>query len=98
MKTIKFKNWNCILRFAYYGNGRTAIRLLEATTKEPIAVATTNLFDYNDLQENEIIIKDWSENEGVQETLEKAGIISAVKRYVPTGYVKANVVDLLIKI
>lgn len=98
---INFKNWKCFISLGYYNAGsRLAIQLLsdeEDADKgvfygEPIAVATVNLPEVQ-LKENEICIKNYSENEGMIDTLQKAGLITDVKREVSTGFVTVHVVE-----
>jgi hypothetical protein len=93
MKTIKFLQWNCKLEFAKYNNGRTAIQLTEVDTEEPIATATVNI-PSESLSEGEVIIKDYSENEGMLKALMEAGIVSSPLRYVKSGFVECPVVFL----
>lgn len=80
-----------------YPNGRIALRLYDSATKMPLLTATTNIV-YEPLQINEVMIKTWSENVGVQECLEDAGIIGPQKRIIHTGFKNeciASVHDLL---
>jgi hypothetical protein len=76
MKTIKFKDWTCTLEYGVYENGRTAITLIGTGEErgEPIAVATVNIPEEK-LEDDEILIKNYSENEGMYEALLKAEII-----------------------
>jgi len=95
---VKFKQWNCILEFGQYKeNDRIAISLVEEETGEDVATVTINL-DKVSLSDNEVIIKDYSENEGVYEALVKAEIISRAKRYIHSGFISAPVCDLLITV
>lgn len=98
---ISFKSWNCFLSLGYYGAGnRLAIQLLsdeENADKgvfygEPIAVATVNIPEVP-LKENEIIIKDYSENSGMLEALKKSGFITDTKREITSGFVTVQVVE-----
>jgi hypothetical protein len=84
---IRFKKWNCVLRFAKYGNRRTAMILADAMSGERVAVATTNLPD-EDLKWDEVFIKDWSENEGMLKCLESHGVIDP-NGMVVTGHTMA---------
>ena len=106
MKTILFKGWNCRLDFKKYHNGRTCIILTNATPidegsyiadpgTEKIAIATVNISGVK-IKKNEVIIKDYSKNEGMLDTLIKAEIISNPIRFVKTGYVTCPVCKLLI--
>lgn len=93
---VKFKRWNCVLEFGQYNNDRTAIELVDKKNGEPVLVATVNI-PSEKLADDEIIIKNWSENEGILDVLKNAGIISDTIRKVPTGFVEADVVKLLKK-
>lgn len=83
---IRFKEWNCEVVKAKYGNGRTAIRLVDADNGEPIATATVNIPEIP-LPKNEVIIKDYSENEGILDALINAGIVELTGRRIKGGYV-----------
>ena len=92
---IKFGEWNCIIHKAACGNGRLALRLVDASDGSPIATATVPL-PAEKLAENEVMIKGWSENAGMQEALIEAKIIGPEKRRVPTGFTEATVHDCLV--
>ena len=77
-----------------YANGRTRINLIDALDNEPYAVATTNLPDVL-LLDNEVLVKDYSENEGVLKFLQANKIVGEVKRWVNTGFVRCAIVDIL---
>lgn len=98
---ISFQSWNCFLNLGYYGaGGRLAIKLLsdeENADKgvaygEPIAVATVNIPEIP-LKDNELIIKNYSENEGMLEVLKNSGFITDAKREISTGFVTVHVVE-----
>jgi len=93
---INFLNYDCKLSFAKYGNGRTAIQLLDVTDDSVVAVATTNLPDVT-IANNEVIIKDYSENEGMIAALRNAGVITNPTRFIHTGFTKVPVCALLVK-
>lgn len=77
-----------------YPNGRTSLQIIDAEDGCPVMTATTNVPEI-ELAENEIIIKNYSENEGVLEFLQENGIVGKVKREVGIGFVSVPVVDLL---
>ena len=92
---VKFKEWDCIVQFSKYTqNNRIAISLIDAEDGEPIAKATLNLNEIP-LEKNEIIIKNYSENEGIYDCLVEAGIISKVKRIINLNRVEGLVCDIL---
>lgn len=75
MITMKFKEWDCIVRPAHYGNGRKALELVEnGPLEERIAVATVNL-DGTVCPDHCAYIKDYSENEGMVTALIMNGLI-----------------------
>ncbi len=61
-----------------YGNDRTALEL--TYRGQPWVVATTNLPD-EVIADDEVILKNYSENAGVLDALVIAGVVSAVVRY-----------------
>ena len=95
IKEITFKNWKCNLVFRQYSNQRIAIELIEIGTNEPIAVATINL-PCALLKDDEICIKDYSENEGMLDVLIEAGVISKPIREIQSGFVTIPICELLI--
>jgi hypothetical protein len=85
-------NETVVTRFAHYQNGQTAIQLatpdgepwLTATSAVPVSVEPTC-----------VVIKDYSENEGVAELLVQAGVIEAQPiRHVASGFVRMPVYRL----
>lgn len=93
---IKFKQWDCILEFLKYSNGRTALQLTDKHTGEPVAVCTSNLPNEN-LKTDQVVIKDYSENSGMLETLFAAGVVGPALRYTQSGFVRMPICKLLIK-
>ena len=96
---VQFKDWDCeVKKIKYTDNGRTALSLIawaddpkEGIFKgEPIAMATVNIPECP-LGVDEVIIKDYSENEGMLECLLKAGIIELTGVRVQTGFVECPV-------
>ena len=73
-----------------YANGRTRINLIDAVDNEPYAVATTNLPDVL-LLDNEVLVKDYSENEGVLDFLTTNNIVVPTDKWVTTGFVDVQV-------
>jgi hypothetical protein len=74
MATIKHKSpygdYELIAQFGKYKNGQTAIKLIDTADGFPFATATICVEDYL-LKENEVAIKDYSENEGILQSLKK---------------------------
>lgn len=95
---VKFENWDCIIKFPKYRNDRTAIELVNDVPPyfETVLIASVNLPD-EEIGEDEICIKNHSENEGVLDCLVKAGIVSEPIRYVDSGFVQIPICKLLVK-
>jgi|688.fasta_scaffold963504_1 hypothetical protein len=86
-------NGEAVIKRATYPNGSTAL-LLESTTGESLAVATVALDVLPD--DGNVFIKSWSENEGLLDSLQRAGVVGPVIRSVPTGFVSAQEVKVLV--
>lgn len=98
MTQVQFREWNADVYIErYQNNDRIAIELVDPDNGELIAVATTNIPEI-ELQENEVIIKDYSENEGMYLTLLMAGIIGPAKYYVENHFVSCPVCDCLLPV
>jgi hypothetical protein len=72
IKPVQFKNWKCHVRKGFYGNGRLALSLTDASTGEPIAIATVNIPDA-ELAANEVFIKDYAGNASILAEMVSAG-------------------------
>ena len=92
---IKFQKWNCNLTFSKYLNDRTAIMLIDADDGSPVAIASVNLPE-TAMDDDEIAIKDYSENDGILEILVENKIVSEPIRFVKSGYVEIPICKLLI--
>ena len=84
---VHFNGFDCNLEFAQYGNGRTALQLVDAADGELVATATVNI-PGKSLLPHQVFIKDYSENEGMFKALQEAGIVRLMGR-VPCGYSSA---------
>lgn len=78
----------------YQGNDRKAIYLNNGP--DDFIVATINIPE-EPLDDDEVIIKDYSENEGMLATLIQAGILDRFARFVKTGHVVCPVYNLTAK-
>lgn len=92
-KTVKFRDWNCVVVKREYDNGRPALQLIDAEDGSPIARATVNLPDV-ELGPNQVIVKSYSENEGMLEALVAADVALPV-RMIRTGFVEVPVCELM---
>jgi len=92
---INFSGYECfVMHRKYPQNNRHAIELIDTEDCCPVAVASVNIPDVS-LEDNEILIKGWSENEGMADILMKAKVIGPVLDKVPTGFVYATKHKLL---
>ncbi len=81
------------LQFAKYGNGQTAIKLIDIADGMPFATATVCVEDEL-LKEDEVAIKDYSENAGMLDTLLMAEVVEYPHAYIQSGFVKIPVCKL----
>ncbi|MES2515194.1 MAG: hypothetical protein V4580_13670 [Bacteroidota bacterium] len=91
---VKFKRWICFVEMGAYPNDRKAIELINAKNGEPVLVATINVPEVI-INEDEVIIKNYTENEGVLEALIKAKVVSNPIRTIQTGMVTVPICKLL---
>ena len=95
MNKVNFKQWRgCDVHLLHYMNGLPAIRL--TLDGEPIATATINPEDDDGICQGEIVVKNYSECEGMLDALMEAGIVSEPLRYIPAGFVTVPVCKLLV--
>lgn len=80
----KHHNKAVVIELVPYSNGRTAIALF-TLEQEPFMVASVNVPSVH-LEEDEVIIKDYSENEGVLKFLEDNNIVHATPYAVQVGH------------
>jgi len=79
----------------YGSNGRTALELIDVEDGSPVMTATVNIPDAH-LEPDEMVIKNYSENEGVLEFLQENNIVGPIIRTVRTGFVTCPVVKKLV--
>jgi len=93
IKTKYISEQDVVLEYGEYGNGRVAIQLA-SVDGEPLCVATVNLPNA-DVPDGHVLIKNYSENEGILDALVKAGVIGEPIAEIPTGFVMVQVCPLL---
>ena len=71
----KFFTWDCDVNFKLYENLRLAILLTDPKDDSPIATASINLPD-EELDEDAVFVKEYSENAGMVKTLQDANVIT----------------------
>lgn len=83
-----------IIEFKHYSdNERPALYLINNNNGEPFRIATVNIPEYF-IKDGYIFIKNWSENEGILEELQKYNVVGPVIARWPVGYVFADLVAL----
>jgi hypothetical protein len=87
---------NISLVFGKYRNGQRAIEMIDEADGAPYAVASVALVD-EFLSDDEVAIKNWSENAGVLESLIENEIVSAPIRYAYSGFVQVPICKLLVE-
>jgi len=90
-----YGEYDLSLNFTKYKNGQTAITLYDNSDGMPFAHATVCLED-NLLKEGEVAIKDYSENEGILDSLINADVIEYPHAFVQSGWVKIPICKLKI--
>ena len=97
MYTLKtpYETYNVSLKVGKYSDGRTCLQLIDTEDGSPVMMATVNLPGVV-LEKDEVIIKNYSENEGVLEFLIENGIVkSEPLRWAASGWVTCPIVKLL---
>lgn len=86
-KIVKFKKWECRAEIQQYQGGNPAIKLIDIHKEwdNLVAIASTNI---PGLAQDEVAIKDYSENGGMYDALLKAEVILPLHRYTTSGYVE----------
>jgi hypothetical protein len=81
------------IRTETYKDGKIRIQLYDSVDGTPYATATA-VID-GKLEQGEVAIKDWSENEGILEFLIQNEIVKEPHRFVESGYVKVPICELI---
>jgi len=92
-KTKEGETYKLSLHFSKYRNGQTAIMLFDMADGFPFATATVCVEDHL-LNSDEVAIKDYSENEGILESLIEAGIVEHPRAFIQTNHVKIPICKL----
>jgi hypothetical protein len=95
---IKFKYGeydNCSLRFSKYQDGTIALRIFDEYD-HPLMTVTKNVPGCS-LKKNQILVKNYSENEGILECLEEQEIIERTGMLCSSGFIDLHICNLLIE-
>ena len=83
------KNYSVTISIGEYANQRHMITLL-GVDNEPFAVATVNMPEIH-LEQDEVLIMDYSENEGMLDFLLTNDIVTLTDQVIESGYVRLYV-------
>lgn len=93
---VMFRGWKCrVERASYGGTNRIALQLTDVEDGSPVAIATVNMPELH-LAADQVLIKDYSENEGMLALLVGAAVVSPPLREVQLRYVTLYVCRCLI--
>ena len=81
----------------YVGSNRMALIMLDALDGEPVTTITVNIPEAP-LDDDEIIVKNYSENEGMLEFLVESGLVEDTGKFIQTGFVIVNIVKMTEKL
>ena len=90
---VSFQGWKCNVVMQRYANGGLSLRLVDPSDLTSIAHATVNLPGVQ-LAPEEALIKDYSENAGVLDYLQEAGIVIDMGERITSGHAKLAVVQM----
>jgi len=80
--------------FSKYKNGQNVIQLFDMADGFPYAMASVSLTSV-DMDSDEVAIKNYSENEGILESVISAGIITNPHSFVPSGHVNIPICKII---
>lgn len=97
IKKVTMGGQECDVHIGEYTNGKTYIELVCSGGDDdgaPYLMATTNIQGV-DLDKPYLLIKNYSENQGVLNVLTKAGIIEDTGKKIKTGFTNVNICKLI---
>lgn len=84
MKKIKFRGIEYQVDKFRYHNGRVGLLLTETAVPNNTINCTVNLASSN-INDDQVIIKNWGENQGLYTVLLDSGVIKSYSRRIPIG-------------
>lgn len=93
MLKMKWHRWDCVLQKGRYIDNSIAILLIDEHNGGPVGKATVAIQGANH-KDNQIVVKDYSENEGMLDALKGIGLVTNVERWIETGWVKVPVCNI----
>jgi hypothetical protein len=94
MKTVKINKRECLVEKSRYSNGHAALKLTLANSGEDYMLVSAYMPVF-DLGQNEVVVKDYSENKGILAVLESAGILRPTGHIIQSGFVDLPICELL---
>ena len=85
MQNVNFIGYNCSVKVSRYARGISPCLRLANTEGIPVATATVNVPELQ-LPSNFVVIKNYSENEGILPALIAAQIVQPTGQTVPVGH------------
>jgi len=89
-----YQNEEVTISIGNYQSGRKAIQMYESETGFPYATATTDLPGIAIKNYNEVLVKDYSENQGMFEFLTSNNIVTFTGKTVVSGHVELYICTL----
>ena len=93
---VIFNDTRCSIKKSHYFNYNVRLQLMDIDDGMPVATATVNTEQV--LANNEVLIKDYSENEGLYQALIDSHVIHPGHRTIKTGHVDVQVCYLVNKV
>jgi hypothetical protein len=90
---VEFCGFTCSVEISMYPSGNISVTLNDVEDGCPVATATINT-NVELPSKRHIVIKNYSENEGILEALEEAGIVRRTGGFVAAGFGQCPVVEL----
>lgn len=81
------------VRTETYNDGKIRIQLYDSKDGTPYATATARVEEK--LEQGEVAIKDWSENEGILDFLVQNKIVRSPHRFFSSGHVEIPICELI---
>jgi len=88
----KFRDVDVVIKIGRYQNGNPALSLIDCEDGMPYCTCTVNP-DIT-LGDDQVVIKDYSENEGILDFLVKNNIVSLTGKKVAHGYLVSEICTL----
>jgi hypothetical protein len=89
-----FKNTDVNISIGHYASGRKAIKLIDVEDGLPYAVATADVSDLVIKNYDEVLVKNYSENQGMFDFLTSNNIVTFTGKTVVSGFVELYICTL----